>query len=238
MLRTRVSLAGVMLLMVSAAPVQAQTQVQTQFTSAQVQFSSGSVQVETNAMPAPPPQMSDEPVVKLQSLDKVTARTMTFEVKVGTTVKFGPIYIKVHSCRKAPPIATPESAAFLQIWEVTKKDESKWIYSGWMFASSPALSAMDHPIYDVWVLDCLARKSTDPVPKAEEKKAETPKKDAVKSEINPTTPKEGDVKDGVVTGAAAEPPKAAPPVNGAAPEDDQPKVEMPTVTLPGEEPQQ
>lgn len=206
-------------------------------TSATVQFSSGSVQVETNAMPSPTPQMTDEPVVKLQSLDKVTARTMTFEVKVGTTVKFGPIYIKVQACRKAPPIAAPESAAFLQIWEVTKKDESKWIYSGWMFASSPALSAMDHPIYDVWVLDCLDRKSTDPAPKKEEKKADAPKKDAVKAEVNPTTPKEGDVKDGVVTGAAAEPPKEAPPESDAVPADDQPKVEMPTVTLPGEEPQ-
>jgi len=239
MLRHRVSLLAFISLMVFAAPVQAQNQAGAQFSSAQIQFSSGTVQFETNAMPAPPPQMSNEPVVKLQSLDKVTARTMTFEVKVGTTVKFGPIYIKVQACRKAPPIAAPESAAFLQIWEVTKKDESKWIYSGWMFASSPALSAMDHPIYDVWVLDCLARKSTDPAPKAEEKKADAPKKDAVKAEVNPTTPKEGDIKDGVVTGAAAEPPKEAPPVTGdvTVPEDDQPKVEMPTVTLPGEEPQ-
>ncbi|MDB5491942.1 MAG: hypothetical protein JWO78_1791 [Micavibrio sp.] len=227
-------------LMAFAVPAHAQSVAVagTQFSSAQIQFGSGSVQFETDATPTPAPKMTDEPVVKLQSLDKVTARTMTFEVKVGTTVKFGPIYIKVQACRKAPPIAAPESAAFLQIWEVTKKDESKWIYSGWMFASSPALSAMDHPIYDVWVLDCLERKSTDPEPKKEEKKAEAPKKDSVKAEVNPTTPKEGDVKDGVVTGAAAEPPKEAPPVGTEdAPEDDAPKVEMPTVTLPGEEPQ-
>lgn len=234
MLRYRGFLIASLLLTTFAVPAVAQTQ----FTSSQVQFSSGTVQVETNASPAPAPQMTDEPVVKLQSLDKVTARTMTFEVKVGTTVKFGPIYIKVQACRKAPPIAPPESAAFLQIWEVTKKDESKWIYSGWMFASSPALSAMDHPIYDVWVLDCLERKSTDPAPKKEEKKADAPKKDAVKAEVNPTTPKEGDVKDGVVTGAAAEPPKEAPPeAIVTSPADDAPKVEMPTVTLPGEEPQ-
>jgi hypothetical protein len=234
MLRNRGFLVAFLLLTTFAVPAVAQTQ----FTSSQVQFSSGTVQVETNASPPPAPQMMDEPVVKLQSLDKVTARTMTFEVKVGTTVKFGPIYIKVQACRKAPPIATPESAAFLQIWEVTKKDESKWIYSGWMFASSPALSAMDHPIYDVWVLDCLERKSTDPAPKKEEKKANAPKKDAVKAEVNPTTPKEGDVKDGVVTGAAAEPPKEAPPeATVTPPADDAPKVEMPTVTLPGEDPQ-
>lgn len=99
--------------------------------------------------------MEDYTIVKLQSLDKVTARTMTFEVKVGSTVKFGPLYIKARACRKAPPIETPESAAFLQIWEISPEDKAEWIFSGWMFASSPALSPMDHAIYDVWVLDCL-----------------------------------------------------------------------------------
>lgn len=99
--------------------------------------------------------MQDFPIVKLRSLDKLSARTMTFEAKVGSTVKFGTIYIKVQACRKAEPIDQPESAAFLQIWEVAPKADAKWIFSGWMFASSPALSPMDHPVYDVWVLDCL-----------------------------------------------------------------------------------
>lgn len=100
--------------------------------------------------------MDDYPVVRLQSLDKITARTMTFEARVGSTIKYGPLYIKIQACRKAPPIEQPESASFLQIWEVTAKGEAKWVFSGWMFASSPALSSMDHPIYDVWVIDCLA----------------------------------------------------------------------------------
>lgn len=100
-------------------------------------------------------EMTEYPRVKLQSLDKVTARTQTFEADVGSTIKYGPIYIKIQTCRKAPPIEEPEAAAFLQIWEITPEGTSKWIFSGWMFKSSPALSAMDHPIYDVWVLDCL-----------------------------------------------------------------------------------
>lgn len=99
--------------------------------------------------------MQDYPVVKLRSLDKVSARTMTFEANVGSTMKFGDLYIKVQACRKASPIEQPESAAFLQIWEVSADRESQWVYSGWMFASSPGLASMDHPIYDVWVLDCL-----------------------------------------------------------------------------------
>ena len=100
--------------------------------------------------------MDDYGAVKLQSLDKVSARTLTFEAKVGETVKYGPLYIKIQACRKAPPLEQPESAAFLQIWEIPPETgEAEWIFSGWMFASSPALSAMDHPVYDVWVIDCM-----------------------------------------------------------------------------------
>lgn len=100
--------------------------------------------------------MQDYPIVRMKSLDKITAQTETFEAKVGSTIQFGPLYIRVQACRKSDPIEKPESAAFIQVWEIppeTKKSE--WVFSGWMFASSPALSAMDHPVYDVWVLDCL-----------------------------------------------------------------------------------
>lgn len=100
--------------------------------------------------------MKDFPVVRMQSLDKVTARTETFEAKVGTTIQFGPLFIRIQACRKTDPIDKPESAAFIQVWEVPPETgKSEWVFSGWMFASSPALSAMDHPVYDVWVLDCL-----------------------------------------------------------------------------------
>lgn len=101
-------------------------------------------------------EMEDFPIVKLRSLNKLNARTQTFEAKVGTTLTFGQLYIKVQSCRKAPPVEEPESAAFLQIWEGEQNADSQWIFSGWMFASSPGLSHMDHPVYDVWVLDCLS----------------------------------------------------------------------------------
>lgn len=102
--------------------------------------------------------LEDYPSIKLQGLDKSVGRTITFEAKVGSTIQYGPLFIKIHACRKAPPIETPESAAFLQIWEVPPGSEkSEWVFSGWMFASSPALSAMDHPVYDVWVLDCTGR---------------------------------------------------------------------------------
>lgn len=181
-------------------------------------------------------ELVEQPVVKLRSLDKVTARTMTFEVRVGSTVKFGPIFIKVQSCRKAPPIEQPESAAFLQIWEVTPKDESKWVYSGWMFASSPALSPMDHPIYDVWVLDCLERKSTDPVPA---KTAEPPK-----AAIDPDTVTDAELGDDAAQPPAEAPPDSTPGISVEGPIVEGPGLdntgsdqdaESPVITMPGEE---
>ncbi len=105
----------------------------------------------------------DYPIAKLRSLDKITARTVTFEANVGSTLKFGSVYIKVRACRKAPEMETPEAASFIQVWEVpagqkAEQEKAEWIFSGWLFSSSPGLSSLDHPIYDVWVLDCLQSK--------------------------------------------------------------------------------
>lgn len=101
-------------------------------------------------------EMSEQPRIKLRSLEKTTARTVTFEADVGSTLKFGTLFIKVQSCQKTSPVERPEAAAFLQIWEnPPDKDKAEWVFSGWMFSSSPALSPMDHAIYDVWVLDCI-----------------------------------------------------------------------------------
>ena len=93
--------------------------------------------------------------VVLRALDKVTARTQTMDIRVGEVLQFGDIYIRPQSCREPPAIFTAESAAFIQVWDIPPgQTDSRWVFSGWMFASSPALSAMDHPVYDVWVLDC------------------------------------------------------------------------------------
>jgi hypothetical protein len=108
------------------------------------------------AVPALARQMEDEGVAVLRTIDKISARSSTFEVPVDKTIKFGDsLFIKVRACRKASALERPESAAFLQIWERKPKEvDSSWVFSGWMFASSPSVSAMDHPVYDVWVIDC------------------------------------------------------------------------------------
>jgi hypothetical protein len=96
----------------------------------------------------------ERPVAVLQGLDKVTARVSTIQAPVGDVVRFGALEIIARICDKKPPEETPESAAFLDIWEVRPGEPTISLFRGWMFASSPALSAMEHPVYDVWVLDC------------------------------------------------------------------------------------
>ncbi|PKU24867.1 DUF2155 domain-containing protein [Telmatospirillum siberiense] len=90
----------------------------------------------------------------LQGLDKVTGRVVTIDAPVGSPVHFGTLEIIVRSCRKRPPEEQPESAAFLDIWEIRSGQAAASLFRGWMFASSPALSALEHPVYDIWVLDC------------------------------------------------------------------------------------
>ena len=98
-----------------------------------------------------------EPVALLQGLDKITARVSKFEAPVGAVARFGTLSIRVRDCEKNPPEETPESAAFLEIDEMRPGDNmARRLFSGWMFASSPALSALEHPVYDVNLLDCEA----------------------------------------------------------------------------------
>lgn len=97
-----------------------------------------------------------EPVALLLGLDKITARVSKFEAQVGTPAQFGTLSIRVRDCEKNPPEETPESAAFVEIDETHPGEDSKRLFSGWMFASSPALSGLEHPVYDVVLLDCRA----------------------------------------------------------------------------------
>jgi hypothetical protein len=100
-------------------------------------------------------------IVVLRALDKVTARVSTIEVPVGQSVEFGALQITARYCDKRPPEQTPESAAFLEVVEVKPGEDPATRFSGWMFASTPALSAMDHPVYDLWVIDCTNASSAE-----------------------------------------------------------------------------
>jgi len=107
--------------------------------------------------------------VVLRAMDKVTAATQDFTVAVGDTLNYGSLTVQVKHCEKRPPEDIPETYAFLQIFDMpdvkkTKKKpapkastEKQKIFSGWMLGSDPAASALDHRVYDIWVLDCKTK---------------------------------------------------------------------------------
>jgi hypothetical protein len=100
-------------------------------------------------------------IAVLQGLDKITARISTFEAPLNEPVRFGSLEIIARACDKKPPEETPESTAFLEIVDVRPDSPAVEVFTGWMFASSPAISAVEHPVYDVWVVDCKKASSSD-----------------------------------------------------------------------------
>jgi|TARA_B110000483_G_C17960413_1_gene451804 hypothetical protein len=106
------------------------------------------------------PAMAQQTAV-LQGLNKITARVSTIEAPIDQAVRFGTLDITVKRCSKRPPEETPESTAYLEIRERRSGERSVDLFAGWMFASSPAVSSMEHPVYDVWVIDCKKASSSD-----------------------------------------------------------------------------
>ena len=96
---------------------------------------------------------------RLQALDKVTARISTLEAPIDQAVRFGTLSVMVRRCAYHPPEEQPEDAAFLEIVD-NGHDDTKPpspVFTGWMFSSSPAISAMEHPVYDITLLECGKR---------------------------------------------------------------------------------
>ncbi len=95
------------------------------------------------------------PVGELQTLEKITGRVRSVDVVVGEATRIGSLVITLRACRKRPQEEIPESAAFMEINEQRAGDEGPTrLFTGWMFATSPAMSALEHPGYDVWLVDC------------------------------------------------------------------------------------
>lgn len=94
------------------------------------------------------------PTAVFSGLDKITGRIVTFEVAVDETVQFGALQLTPRVCYSRPPTEPAKTTAFLEVDEVTLDNKYRRIFTGWMFASSPGLHAIEHPIYDVWLLDC------------------------------------------------------------------------------------
>lgn len=122
------------------------------------------------AEPAPsaakPIEMEETPeghydVAVLQGLNKVTARISRLEAPVGTSVRFGNLEVVVKRCAKSAPNERPENAALLEILDRKPGETPVVAFNGWMFSSSPSLAGLEHPVYDIIVLECLRRKLGD-----------------------------------------------------------------------------
>jgi hypothetical protein len=101
-----------------------------------------------------PTQKIENARVVFAGLDKITGRTISFDAAVGETVQFGALQVTARACYTRPPTEPTNTDAFVEVDEVTLQGEIKRIFTGWMFASSPGLHAVEHPIYDIWLSDC------------------------------------------------------------------------------------
>jgi hypothetical protein len=101
-----------------------------------------------------PTQKIDNGRAVFAGLDKITGRTISFDAAIGETVQFGALQVTARACYTRPPTEATNTDAFVEVDEVTLQGEIKRIFTGWMFASSPGLHAVEHPIYDIWLTDC------------------------------------------------------------------------------------
>jgi hypothetical protein len=106
----------------------------------------------SQAVPLDSPSTDLRQGVRLRELDKMTGQTETFELAVGETRQVDRLQIRLEACRSPETNDTHGTVAFLKVWDVRKPEDEA--FSGWMFAESPSLSALDHPRYDLWVISC------------------------------------------------------------------------------------
>jgi hypothetical protein len=112
----------------------------------------------------------NNPVAEFSGLDKITGRIITFDVMVDETVQFGALQVTPRVCHTRPPTEPAQTTTFVEVDEITLGNEIQRLFTGWMFAASPGLHAIEHPVYDVWLVDCkleMGEKPEAPVAEAE-----------------------------------------------------------------------
>jgi hypothetical protein len=111
--------------------------------------------------------VSEPPATKIvnkkasfSGLDKITGRIINFDEDIGETVQFGALRVKTDACYTRPATEAANTDAFVEVDEITLQGEVKRIFSGWMYAASPGLHGVEHPIYDIWLTDCKVPDAT------------------------------------------------------------------------------
>ncbi|GAH80740.1 unnamed protein product, partial [marine sediment metagenome] len=143
------------------------------------------------------------PIAVFAALDKVTGRISHLEVPIDETVEFGALKVTPRVCDSRPPTETPHTAAFVEVDEIKLTGEEQRIFTGWMFAESPGLHAVEHPVFDVWLTSCKTPPGETPPESAENEPAAEP-------ESAPTPAAPAAPPPGAAATAPAAPPAAAP----------------------------
>lgn len=108
----------------------------------------------------PPAQKIPNKKASFSGLDKITGRIINFDEDIGETVQFGALRVKTDACYTRPATEASNTDAFVEVDEITLQGEVKRIFSGWMYAASPGLHGVEHPIYDIWLTDCKNPEAT------------------------------------------------------------------------------
>jgi hypothetical protein len=153
------------------------------------------------------------PVAVFAGLDKITGRIISFDVYIDETVQFGALQVTPRVCFTRPPTEPPQTDAFVEVDEITLARKVKRIFSGWMFAASPGLHAVDHAVYDIWLTDCKQSSPVAPPKKPAPSAAAAPAKPAEPAPAPAAPPKEPAVE----SEPAPPVPDETPPPDGAPP---------------------
>ncbi len=114
------------------------------------------------------------PIAAFSGLDKITGRITNFDVYIDETVQFGALQLTPRACYTRPATEMQRTTVFLEVDQVSLKGGAQRVFTGWMFADSPALNAIDHPVYDIWLVDCKQQSDTPPPDSGTVASSETP----------------------------------------------------------------
>ncbi|MGX9116465.1 DUF2155 domain-containing protein [Mesorhizobium sp. BHbsci] len=163
---SRISMGG---LTVAAAAFAAFSMVAAQTLEAPVDPAAPEAPMEPEATVAPAapaaPERITNPVAEFAGIDKITGRIITFDVYIDETVQFGALQVTPRICYSRPQTEEPKTDSFVEVDEITLDRKIRRIFTGWMFAESPGLNAVEHAVYDVWLKGCK-QKSEVPAPDA------------------------------------------------------------------------
>jgi len=107
-------------------------------------------------------QKIENPIAVFAALDKVTGRISPLDVPIGETVQFGALTVTPRACNTRPPTEPPLTSAFVEVDEIKLSGDRQRIFTGWMFAQSPGLHAVEHPVFDVWLTNCKTEPPEQP----------------------------------------------------------------------------